>query len=330
MRTLIPPIKCQGIKTKLIPTILGRIDRDPEGLWIEPFLGSGAVVLNVLPKRALLADTNPHLIRFYQAVQDGEITGAKTRQFLECEGDLLSKHGQEHYYFIRDRFNSTNSPLDFLFLNRSCFNGVIRFNKRGKFNVPFGHKPQRFAPAYVTKIVNQVTRFNDASQLFDWQFVCQDFNTTIQAADSTDFIYCDPPYVDRHVDYYHNWDECSETQLHYTLKNTRARFMLSTWHSNQHRENHFLQTLWSEFTISTQEHFYHVGARETNRKPMLEALITNYGSAYAHIGRRGSSEQLKLLEEQRPYLDRKIRSDGPWPLLETEGYPEAQPKTAKD
>ena len=64
MRVQVPPIKCQGIKTKLVPMILRRIDRDPEGVWVEPFLGSGVVALNVAPKRALLADTNPHLIRF--------------------------------------------------------------------------------------------------------------------------------------------------------------------------------------------------------------------------------------------------------------------------
>lgn len=147
--------------------ILRCIDREPEGLWVEPFLGSGAVVLNVMPKRALLADTNPHLVRFYQAVKDGDIDGPKTREFLEHEGRLLCEQGQDHYYRVRDRFNAKGDPLDFLFLNRSCFNGVIRFNKQGKFNVPFGHKPKRFAPAYITKIVNQVTRFRNATLLFD-------------------------------------------------------------------------------------------------------------------------------------------------------------------
>ena len=279
MRVLTPPIKCQGIKTKLIPSILRCIDRDPKGVWVEPFLGSGVVVLNVLPKRARLADTNPHLIRFYQAVKDGEINGPITRNFLEHEGRLLSERGQDHYYHIRNRFNSNGDPLDFLFLNRSCFNGVIRFNKMGKFNVPFGHKPQRFAPAYITKIVNQVSRFREAAQQLDWHFECADYQTTIHTAGSGDFIYCDPPYVGRHVDYYHHWDEPSEMQLHTALKDTAARFILSTWHSNQHRQNEFLHTLWSEFKVSTQEHFYHVGAREKNRKPMLEALVMNYDPA---------------------------------------------------
>ena len=299
MPVLTPPIKCQGIKTKLIPMILRCIDRDPAGLWVEPFLGSGAVVLNVMPKRALLADHNPHLIRFYQAIKDGEIDGPKTRTFLEHEGKLLSEQGQDHYYRIRDRFNAASDPLDFLFLNRSCFNGVIRFNKQGKFNVPFGHKPQRFAPAYVTKIVNQVARFSNAIRSSDWSFVCQGHQATIQGTDGGDFIYCDPPYIGRHVDYYHHWDQLSETELHSELKNTQARFLLSTWHSNQHRQNHFLQTLWNEFPIATQEHFYHVGAREINRKPMLEALVMNYGSApNNHSAERGSQEVSDYLTRQ--------------------------------
>ena len=298
----VPPIKCQGIKTKLVPMILRNVERNPDGLWIEPFLGSGVVALNAVPKRALLADSNPHIIRFYQAIQDGEIDGATTRAFLEREGKQLSAQGQDYYYQVRERFNSKGNPLDFLFLNRSCFNGVIRFNRRGEFNVPFGHKPQRFAPAYITKIVNQVEKFRATTKLFDWNFVCQDFQSTIRQAAANDFLYCDPPYVGRHTDYYNDWDERSEKLLYSELKGTEARFILSTWHSNQHRENEFLRTLWSEFTVSTREHFYHVGARKANRKPMLEALVTNYTPPPSYEPAGKSEEQLALLEKNREYL----------------------------
>lgn len=305
MKVQVPPIKCQGIKTKLVPAILRNVERNPDGLWIEPFLGSGVVALNAAPKRALLADSNPHIIRFYQAIKDGVIDGAITREFLEREGRLLSEHGQEHYYHVRERFNSDGNPLDFLFLNRSCFNGVIRFNKRGEFNVPFGHKPQRFAPAYITKIVNQVEKFRAATKLFDWNFVCQDFQSTIRQAGAKDFLYCDPPYVGRHTDYYNDWDVQSERLLYSELKDTHARFMLSTWHSNRHRDNEFLQTLWSEFTVSTREHFYHVGAREANRKPMLEALVMNYTPLHEREHEELPSEQLALLEGRLEYISRK-------------------------
>ena len=302
LKVQVPPIKCQGIKTKLVPMILRNVERNPDGLWIEPFLGSGVVALNAAPKRALLADSNPHIIRFYQAVKDGEIYGATTRAFLEREGKKLSDQGQDYYYQVRERFNSKRNPLDFLFLNRSCFNGVIRFNRRGEFNVPFGHKPQRFAPAYITKIVNQVEKFRAATKLFDWSFACQDFQSTIRQAAANDLLYCDPPYVGRHTDYYNDWDEHSEKLLYGELKGTEARFMLSTWHSNQHRDNEFLRTLWSEFTVSTREHFYHVGARETNRKPMLEALVMNYTPPSSYEPEGKSAEQLALLEENREYF----------------------------
>lgn len=84
-----------------MPTILRNIERNPEGLWIEPFLGSGGVALNPAPKRALLTDRNPHIIRFYQAVKNGAIDGATIRELLEREGRMLSECGQEHYHHVR-------------------------------------------------------------------------------------------------------------------------------------------------------------------------------------------------------------------------------------
>lgn len=105
-------------------------------------------------------------------------------------------------YDIRERFNEHHDALDFLFLNRSCFNGMIRFNRDYQFNVPYGHKPERFSKAYVTKVVNQVKYVEDMLKTHSWTFLCQSFEKTITMAGSKDFIYCDPPYIGRHVDYY--------------------------------------------------------------------------------------------------------------------------------
>src|SRR5437868_14833385 len=102
---------------------------------------------------------------------------------------------------IRERFNANPTSLDFLFLNRSCFNGVMRFNRQGKFNVPYGHKPERFAQAYVTKITNQIRRIAEAMSSLDWQFSAADFRQTLAVAAPGDFVYVDPPYAGRHVDY---------------------------------------------------------------------------------------------------------------------------------
>ena len=70
MKVKIPPIKSQGIKTKLVPWINSLVPPDFNGVWIEPFLGTGVVAFNIAPERALLCDTNPHLINFYQPIAE--------------------------------------------------------------------------------------------------------------------------------------------------------------------------------------------------------------------------------------------------------------------
>ncbi|GAA8003678.1 hypothetical protein HpMS63_12680 [Helicobacter pylori] len=93
------------------------------------------MAFNIQPKRALLCDSNPHLIRFYQAIQDEKITPKIVREFLNEEGLKLLQSNGEYYYEVRERFNKDCDSLDFLFLNRACFNGMIRFNQKGKFNM---------------------------------------------------------------------------------------------------------------------------------------------------------------------------------------------------
>ena len=273
---LVPPIKCQGIKTKLVQWIRTSMPSEPYGTWVEPFCGSGAVAFNIRPSRALLADTNPHLISFYQALQSGKITPASVRTHLEREGRLLEESQGSRYYEIRNRFNETPSPLDFLFLNRACFNGMMRFNRQGGFNVPFCKKPQRFAKAYITKVVNQVAAVTKLIQSADYTFLCQPFHETISMAKDEDLIYADPPYMYRNADYFNAWNEEDETRFAHTLLNTTARFMHSTWHHNIHRTNPSLETHWQNLRILTQEHFYHLGGRSQNRKAMVEALIVNF------------------------------------------------------
>jgi len=273
---LVPPIKCQGIKTKLVPWIKAVIPDDFSGHWIEPFMGSGVLVFNVRPKKALPADSNPHIISFYQAVAKGKIAAAITRQFLEREGKQLLRSNGEHYYSVRERFNRYGDPLDFLFLNRACFNGLIRFNQRGKFNVPFCRKPNRFTQAYITKICNQVQAVADVCASGDYQFRCQDYSRTVNEASARDILYCDHPYFARHNDYVGGWDDEHERRLAKLLAETPARFILSTWYGNEFRKNQLIDTVWSRYNISTTKHFYHVGAREVNRNPVIEALVMNF------------------------------------------------------
>lgn len=275
---LTPPLKCQGIKTKLIPEIRRLTDAADFDRWIEPFCGSCVVALNVQPKRAILSDSNYHIIRCYQQIQSGKLTPALAKEFLTDEGEKLRRKGESYYYDVRERFNSNPNSLEFLFLNRSCFNGVIRFNRQGRFNVPYGHKPERFARAYITKIANQIKNLFEVSSRHDWTFIARDFRDALGDARSGDLVYADPPYAGRHVDYYNRWSNTDEIELASSIKALSCRFILSTWHGNEFRTNELIAQQWSapEFHLFTRQHFYHVGSNEQLRHPMIEALITNF------------------------------------------------------
>lgn len=275
-KILVPPIKCQGIKTKLIPFIKEHIKRDETKTWIEPFVGSGVVAFNMKPQKALLTDKNPYIIRFYQGIQDGSITPASVRNFLEYHGKKLELGGADYYKEMRNAFNQNGEPLYFLFLNRSDFNGMIRFNKRGQFNVPFCQKPKRFSKAYITKICNQVLHVADVMQNRDWTFRCCSWRDTMKVAQAGDYIYLDPPYIGRDTSYVGEWPEQDAIDLATYAKKVPANVCLSMWKENMFRKNEHLFRYWSDFTYFDTAHFYHFGAKEKNRHAMTEVLAIKY------------------------------------------------------
>ncbi|MDR2644276.1 MAG: hypothetical protein LBC74_15960, partial [Planctomycetaceae bacterium] len=93
------------------------------------------------------------------------------------------------------------------------------------------------------------------------------------------------------VDYFDSWSEEDENRLFKALSKTKARFILSTWHSNQYRKNITLKSLWKHFYVITKEHFYHVGAKESNRSAKLEVLVLNF-----------KPKQKQLEKEKTPQL----------------------------
>jgi len=275
-KVLVPPIKCQGIKTKLVPFIKEHVKRDETKVWIEPFVGTGVVAFNMAPRKALLTDKNQYTIAFYKGIQDGSITAQGVREFLEYHGSKLEQGGVDYYKEMRDKFNENGDPLYFLFLNRSDFNGMIRFNRHGKFNVPFCQKPNRFSKAYVTKICNQVQKVSDVMQGKDWTFRSCSWRETMEAAQEGDYIYLDPPYIGRDTSYVGEWPESDAIDLATYAKKTPANVCLSMWKENKFRRNDHLFEYWSDFTWFDTEHFYHIGAKESNRHPMIEVLAIKY------------------------------------------------------
>lgn len=271
-KIIVPPIKCQGIKTKLVPFIKQHIDRSEDGLWIEPFVGTGVVAFNLAPKRALLADKNQYIISLYQGIQNGAINALSVREFLEYHGSILAERGAEYYIEMRNAFNENGSPLYFLFLNRADFNGMIRFNSKGKFNVPFCQKPERFSKAYITKICNQVSNIAQVMDGKEWSFSCVPWQEAFLHASGEDYIYLDPPYIGRDTSYVGEWSEEDAVALAEYAHRTAANVCLSMWKENEFRRNEHLYKYWTDFTWYEHGHFYHIGAKETNRHPMTEIL----------------------------------------------------------
>lgn len=303
MKTIVPPIKSQGIKTKLIPWIKDLVPRET-GKWIEPFLGTGVVAFNMQFKKAILNDTNPHIIKFYQEIQENIIDKRIVKEYLEREGENLRNagdNGYDHFRFIKDRFNQEFNSLDFLFLSRAGFNGMMRFNKKGHWNIPFCKKPNRFAQAYRTKIINQIDLVSNVIRP-EWEFRNIQFSEIIPLANECDMIYCDPPYFGRYVDYYNGWTEDDEALLFNQLAETKANFILSTWHHNDFRENEMISKYWDKFNIITRDHFYHSGGKIENRNTIVEALVFNFdleeGIKEHNHGMKEKPEQLKIFEEQ--------------------------------
>ncbi|MBK5284571.1 MAG: DNA adenine methylase, partial [Bacteroidia bacterium] len=146
--------------------------------------------------------------------------------------------------------------------------------------------------------VNQVSKVK-AAITPQWHFTNKNFSEIIPLAVKGDIIYCDPPYYGRYVDYYNGWTEQDEELLFTLLNKTPAKFILSTWHHNDWRENEMLKKFWNHFNIVTRDHFYHSGGKIENRRTIVEALVCNFNiqsiSSHNHgIKDKEKTEQLSL------------------------------------
>lgn len=154
--------------------------------YIEPFLGSGAVFFALQPKSAILADTNRQLVETYIAIQQD------WRKLVSLLRKHHRMHTKAHYYAVRRSMPRTMHvrAARLLYLNRTCWNGLFRVNKRGQFNVPIGTKKNVLLKTddfeYVHKLLRNVI------------LECSDFEPIIDSARKGDLVFVDPPYTVKH------------------------------------------------------------------------------------------------------------------------------------
>ena len=159
---------------------------DFSGKYIEPFLGGGAVYFSALPNAAIISDVNPRLVETYQAIRDD---WSAVVNLLAVHHE---KHKKEYYYSQRDEVYCTvyERAAQFLYLNRTCWNGLYRENLKGKFNVPIGTK---------STVLFENDNFEGISNaLQSADIYCCDFEITIERAIAGDLIFVDPPYTTAH------------------------------------------------------------------------------------------------------------------------------------
>jgi DNA adenine methylase len=175
-----PPLKWAGGKRWLVSHLKPIWEAHAQRRYVEPFCGGLAVVLGLQPSHALLNDINPHLINFYRHVQNG----LRMRVRMRNDEELFYRHrGRFNRLIRRGKTHTEEGAQLFYYLNRTCFNGLCRFNKGGDFNVPFG----------TYKAINYVRDFANYAAVFgQWKFSNVDVERLELRPD--DFVYADPPY----------------------------------------------------------------------------------------------------------------------------------------
>jgi DNA adenine methylase len=180
-KTLRPPLKWAGGKRWLAPYLEPLWRAQATGRLVEPFCGGLAIALGLNPRRALLNDVNPHPVNFYRHLQQG----LTIRVAMRNDRDLYYRHRSDFNRLATTRRGALSRKAAelFYYLNRTAYNGLCRFNRKGEFNVPFGRHER----------INYVRDFGAyRAVLSRWHFVSGDFEEMDLRND--DFIYADPPY----------------------------------------------------------------------------------------------------------------------------------------
>lgn len=294
-----PFVKWAGGKGNLIPQLNnfypyelknGIIER-----YIEPFVGGGAVLIDILQKYEIQEvyafDINIDLINSYNVIKNNVEELITNLKQLETEYLGLGQEERKNYFYnIRDEYNNyelekneqnVQRAAQFIYLNRTCFNGLYRVNKNGKFNVPVG--------SYKNPTICDEENLRQLSQLIrNVQFQYGDYSRSIEYVTENTFVYFDPPYRPLNVtsgftsytkeDF--NDDNQRELATFYRELNERnAKLMLSNSNpKNINKEDTFFDNIYQGFNINQIQASRMINANSNGRGKISEILVTNYNT----------------------------------------------------
>lgn len=312
-----PMIKYRGGKSKEIPFIMRNIPQF-RGRYVEPFFGGGALFFYLEPERAIINDINGKLMSFYNGVRDNYSIVREELDYLEKQYAIFRKEfeslkllhpnervpdqNEELYYELRDMFNGViekkySDAVLYYYINKTAYSGMIRYNARGEFNVPFGrykHLNTKFVTLLHSKLLQQAQIYNtDYKDIFD---MCE----------PDDFVFLDPPYDCTFSDYGNEkykegFNEDSHRQLANDFANLPCKALMVIGKTPMTEE------LYGGYIVDEYDKNYAVNIRNRFKAVAKHIIVTNYRKMWDVAGVKRSTYnepeyiQLRLFEATEPY-----------------------------
>lgn len=273
-RVIQPFLKWAGGKRQLLPEIRKYIPKRM-GTYYEPFLGGGAVLFDLQPKKAVINDINSELINTYLVIKNN------VDELIED----LRKHENtsDYYYKIRDldrdknrfsKLSDVEKASRLIYLNKTCFNGLFRVNSQGQFNVPFGrYKNPNIVNEFVLRAVSHYLNNNEVKILNG------DFADAVSSAKKGDFVYFDSPYdpVSETASFtgytlggFNKDEQIRLRDLFVDLDKRRCKVLLSNSATD------FIKDLYKDYHIEIVSATRNINSIATKRGKIDEVLVMNY------------------------------------------------------
>lgn len=259
-----PVLKWAGGKTQLLPILREEIP-ETYGKYIEPFFGGGALYFDLKPKSSVISDINPELINLYTTLRDD----------VDSVISELQKHANNktHFYQVRaldwSSLTAAEAAARTIYLNRTCFNGLYRVNRNGKFNVPYGNYKN-------PKILNEPNLKAVSRELANTQIILGDYLTVLESyAEPGDLIFLDPPYlpISEHSDFKRYTKEQFHEDDHRKLAVEVDRLASLGCHVLITNSNHpLVYELYKKYKITTHATKRRISAR-ADRRTSEDTLI---------------------------------------------------------
>lgn len=270
-----PFLKWAGGKRQLLDQYKKFFPKD-YNKYYEPMIGGGAVFFDLNPEKAVISDVNEDLIKTYRVIRD------EVNDLIKILKEFKNQHDEKFYYQKRGEFNlikkgnNTDHDLDlaarFIYLNRTCFNGLYRVNPKGEFNVPMGkYKNPTICNEELLKIVSK--------KLKKAKIKYGDFESAVEGADKDDFVYFDPPYdpvskTSNFTEYtnggFGDQDQKRLAKIFKSLSKKNVKVALSN------SDTEFIRNLYDEFKIKEVETARSINCKSKERGKVNEVLIVNF------------------------------------------------------